>query len=195
MQGLLLVISGPSGVGKGTICRVLSQRLPNVYLSVSATTRAPRPGELDGKDYYFIDEPQFIKMINNNELLEWAKVYRYYYGTPRRPVFNALDEGRHAVLEIDVQGGLQVKRRAPDAVLIFIVPPSQEELRCRLLKRNTDAADEIEERLAWASREMAALKEYDYAVINDRVEDAVAKIEAIITAEQCRVRRFALKEE
>jgi len=194
LRGLLLVISGPSGVGKGTICRALSQRVPDLYLSISATTRSPRPGELDGVDYYFVSEQDFRKMIDGDELLEWAKVYRYYYGTPQRPVFNALKEGRHVILEIDVQGGLQVKKNTPEAVLVFVAPPSREELRRRLQGRKTDAADEIEERLAWASREMASLKEYDYAVVNDRVENAVAKIEAIMVAEQCRTQRFALNE-
>ncbi len=181
-----MVLSGPSGVGKGTICQALCQRHNRIAVSVSATTRAPRPGETDGVHYFFVSRERFRTMIERNELLEWAQVYQDFYGTPRAPVARSLAEGRDVVLEIDVQGALQVKEKLPAAVLVFIYPPSLEELERRLRRRGTDAEERIARRLEWARSELEAMPKYDYVVVNDRVEAAVAKIEAIMVAEKCR---------
>ncbi|MEW6446995.1 MAG: guanylate kinase [Bacillota bacterium] len=187
-QGLLLVISGPSGVGKGTICRALNELDPSVHLSISVTTRPPREGEREGREYFFLSEERFQELIEKDELLEWARVYTYYYGTPRRPVMEARNAGKDVVLEIDVQGGFKVREKCPDSVLIFIFPPSIRELRSRLSRRGTEDADAIETRLRWAQEELRCYNRYDYVVVNDRVEEAVAKINAIRTAEKCRPR-------
>lgn len=186
--GLLLVLSGPSGVGKGTICRRLIERDPSLYLSISMTTRPPRAGEKEGKDYFFVSEERFLQLIAQGELLEWARVYSYYYGTPLGPVVEARTAGRDVVLEIDVQGGLKVREKVPDSILIFILPPSLEELRVRLTQRGTESDAAVEERLRWAQKELSFYRDYDYAIVNERVEDVVGKINAIRTAEKCRPR-------
>jgi len=190
--GLLLVLSGPSGVGKGTICRRLIERDPTLYLSVSMTTRPPRIGEKEGKDYFFVSEERFLQLIAQDELLEWARVYSYYYGTPFRPVVEARTAGRDVVLEIDVQGGFKVREKVPDSILIFILPPSLEELRARLTQRGTENGAAVEERLRWAQKELSFYRDYDYAIVNERVEDVVDKINAIRTAEKCRPRYLNL---
>uniref|UniRef100_A0A7C1IXT3 Guanylate kinase n=1 Tax=Ammonifex degensii TaxID=42838 RepID=A0A7C1IXT3_9THEO len=190
--GLLLVISGPSGVGKGTVCRRLKELDPSVYLSVSMTTRPPRAGEKEGEDYFFVSRARFEELVAEGELLEWALVYTHYYGTPRRPVFEARAAGRDVVLEIDVQGGFKVREKVPDSILIFILPPSLAELRARLLRRGTEESKAVEERLCWAQKELSFYREYDYAIVNECVEDVVAKINAIRTAERCRPRRLNL---
>lgn len=188
MPGLLVVISGPSGAGKGTVCHLLCQRVSAARLSVSATTRPPRAREVEGLSYYFKSEREFLDMKARNEFLEWAKVYDYYYGTPLPPVEESLRCGQDVILEIDVQGGLKVKGQMPDAVLIFLAPPSLNELRRRLEGRETETPQETEERLRWAEGEMARLSEYDYVVMNDHVEDAVKKIMSIMVAEKCRTK-------
>ncbi len=185
-KGNLIVISGPSGSGKGTICRALLREMSDLHLSVSATTRQPRPGEQDGIDYYFLHRKQFEKMIADNQLLEWAEVYGYYYGTPAEPVREAISRGKDVILEIDVQGAAKVKNNYPGCVLIFIIPPSRHELEQRLTGRATDSADEIRRRLAWAEREIKELPKYDYLVINDEVAAAASKVRSIIIAERCR---------
>lgn len=190
--GLLLVLSGPSGVGKGTICRRLIERDPTLYLSVSMTTRPPRIGEKEGKDYFFVSEERFLQLIAQDELLEWARVYSYYYGTPLGPVVEARTAGRDVVLEIDVQGGFKVREKVPDSILIFILPPSLEELRARLTQRGTESGAAVEERLRWAQKELVFYRNYDYAIVNERVEDVVGKINAIRTAEKCRPRYLNL---
>ncbi|MGB9846413.1 MAG: guanylate kinase [Desulfotomaculales bacterium] len=189
-KGILVVLSGPSGAGKGTVVSALLRKLPGLVLSVSATTRTPREGEVDGASYYFLSREKFLSMIQGEELLEWAEVYGNYYGTPRRAVEKALAEGKDVLLEIDVQGGLQVKEKFPDAVLIFLLPPSLEELRARLAGRGSEPEEEVERRLAWALSELRTFPRYDYAVVNDRVEEAAEKIRSIITAEKCRTARF-----
>lgn len=188
-QGLLLLVSGPSGVGKGTICRALEAMDSSIHLSISMTTRPPRKGEREGLDYFFLSEERFQELIKKDELLEWARVYTYYYGTPLRPVMEARTAGKDVILEIDVQGGFKVREKCPDSVLIFVFPPSIEELRARLRKRGTEDPVALEARLCWAREELRCYGRYDYVVVNDKVEEAVKKINAIRTAEKCRSRR------
>lgn len=185
-RGNLIVISGPSGSGKGTICSALLAEMPDLHLSVSATTRGPRNGEKDGVDYYFLTRVQFEQMIAGGRFLEWAEVYGCYYGTPRGPVEEAINQGKDVVLEIDVQGALQVKTMFPGSVLIFLIPPSRAELERRLKNRGTESAEAIEQRLNWVEKEIKQAGKYDYLVVNDEVTAAVRKISAIITAERCR---------
>lgn len=189
-QGILIVLSGPSGVGKGTVSRALLAESTDLVCSISATTRLPREGEVNGESYYFISPQEFRQMIDRQELLEWAGVYGNFYGTPRVFVENALSEGKDVLLEIDVQGGLQVKQRFPAAVMIFLFPPSRAELQSRLLKRASESPAEMEKRLKWAEQELKMLSRYDYAVVNDRVENAVWRIQSILVAEKCRAWRF-----
>jgi guanylate kinase len=183
---LLLVISGPSGVGKGTICRELRKLDPTIHLSVSVTTRPPRGGEKEGQDYYFVSEQRFHDLIEREELLEWARVYDYYYGTPKAAVNEALAAGRDVLLEIDVQGGLKVRENHHDSVLLFVLPPSLEELAVRLRRRGTESSASIDSRLRWAKSELPYYKQYDYVIVNDTLAEAVAKASAIRIAEKCR---------
>lgn len=193
-QGLLIVISGPSGAGKGTICQELRKIHPELHLSISCTTRPPRPGERHGVNYYFVDKETFEKMISENSLLEYAKVYENYYGTPQNYVQEKLSAGKDVVLEIDIQGALQIKAKYPEGVLIFVVPPGLSLLKERLSKRGTDSAETIEKRLKCVCDELSNTKRYDYLVINDTVENALDQVEAIIKAEKCRPTRFNVKE-
>jgi guanylate kinase len=176
----LFVVSGPSGVGKGTVVKHLRERHPELLLCVSVTTRLPRPDERDGVDYLFVTAERFDEMVGGGELLEWAHVVGHRSGTPAAPVEQALSEGRDVVLEIDVQGARQVRRRVPDAVLIFLAPPSMEELERRLRSRGTEDEERLALRLATARHEMAERSWFDNVVVNDRVEDAAAQVEAII---------------
>ena len=189
-KGNLLVISGPSGAGKGTLCRILVEKDPAIKLSVSATTRPPRGDERDGVHYHFLTRAVFQRMIEAGDLLEWAEVYSNYYGTPRRLVYDVLEQGRDVILEIDIQGALQVKEKIRSAVLIFIAPPSLGELRRRLTARGTDAPEEIARRLSFTAAEMKLASRYDYIVLNDEVGPAVAKLQSIVRAEKCRPRFF-----
>lgn len=189
-EGLLLVVSGPAGVGKGTLDKALLERHQDMKLSVSATTRAPRPGEIDGVHYFFKTEEEFKTMIERNEFLEYMHVFQTnYYGTPRSFVEEQLSRGIDVILEIDVQGAMKVKKTFPNAVMIFIAPPSMAELKSRLIGRNTETLEQIEKRFATAEKEIAMLPEYEYVVTNDVVEMAVNRMEAIITAEKCKVSR------
>ena len=189
-EGLLLVVSGPAGVGKGTLDKALLERHQDMKLSVSATTRAPRPGEIDGVHYFFKTEEEFKAMIERNEFLEYMHVFQTnYYGTPRSFVEEQLSRGIDVILEIDVQGAIKVKKAFPNAVMIFIAPPSMAELKSRLIGRNTETLEQIEKRFATAEKEIAMLPEYEYVVTNDVVEMAVNRMEAIITAEKCKVSR------
>ena len=189
-EGLLLVVSGPAGVGKGTLDKALLERHQDMKLSVSATTRAPRPGEIDGVHYFFKTEEEFKAMIERNEFLEYMHVFQTnYYGTPRSFVEEQLSRGIDVILEIDVQGAMKVKKAFPNAVMIFIAPPSMAELKSRLIGRNTVTLEQIEKRFATAEKEIAMLPEYEYVVTNDVVEMAVNRMEAIITAEKCKVSR------
>jgi len=194
-RGLLLVISGPSGVGKGTLCKRLVAESTNLCLSISATTRAPRVGEIDGTNYFFVTHEEFARMIAQNELLEWASVFGNYYGTPQAYVEQQLAQGKNVVLEIDVQGAMKVKQTNPDAVMIFILPPCLEELRLRICKRGTESPASIEQRLSMVATELSQLPQYDYAVVNDEVDRAIRCIQAIIQAEECRVSRLLRNDE
>ena len=189
-KGLLIVISGPSGVGKGSIINVLLERRSNAKLSVSATTRSPRPGEIDGVHYFFIDEPTFKSMIERNEFLEYMHVFNtHYYGTPRSFVLEELEAGNDVILDIDVQGAMKVKASYPDAVLVFIAPPSMSELKERLLGRGTETPEQVERRFNTAFEEMKQVGNYDYVVVNDILDIAINKVESIIGAEKSRMTR------
>jgi guanylate kinase len=179
-RGRLFVISGPSGVGKGTVVRRLLEVRPAVRFSVSYTTRPPRPGEVDGRHYRFVDEAAFAAMAERGEFLEWAEVFGRRYGTPAAEVAAARDRGQEVLLEVDVQGARAVKERVPDAVLVFLRPPSEEELARRLRARGTEAGPALERRLAEARRELAEAPRFDHVVMNDELDRAVAQVAAII---------------
>ena len=188
-QGILIVLSGPSGTGKGTICKELLSGSTNLQYSISATTRQPRAGEVNGVNYWFVAPGEFRAMAESDELLEWAEVYGNCYGTPRRWVTDMLHSGKDVVLEIDTQGAMQIKAKFPAGVFIFIVPPSLKELEDRIIKRGTDSQAVIAKRLGCVQEELSYATQYDYAVVNDEVAAATAKIAAIIEAEKCRMER------
>ena len=185
-RGVLTVISGFSGAGKGTIMKELIKDYP-YFLSISATTRKPREGEQHGREYYFHTREEFEQMIDQNELIEWAEYVGNYYGTPKKAVAQQLEDGKNVLLEIEMQGGMSVKELFPDAVLIFVTPPSAIELKHRLTNRGTETQEEIDKRLQRASEEAAYMKMYDYIVINDKLDEAVNRIHSIITDERCKV--------
>lgn len=186
-RGILIVLSGPSGTGKGTVCKAVcgSADMAIAY-SISATTRKPRNGEQDGREYFFYSKEKFEQLRDQDGFLEWAQVYDNYYGTPRDFVENVLSSGRDCILEIDPQGALQVRKASDEAVLVFIAPPSMEELRNRLAGRGTETVEEMEKRLSCADAEIAFMDQYDYVIMNDDVEMAAAKMKAILIAEKCR---------
>lgn len=196
-KGRIIIISGPSGVGKGTVLREVMKADPKLRFSVSATTRPIRPGEVDGVHYFFIDKQQFETLIANDGLLEHACYAENYYGTPAKPVNEALEQGYSVILEIEVQGALQVMQRRPDAISIFIAPPSFEELGRRLNGRGDTAPEIAARRLQIAVSECALAEKYQYTVINNTVAEAAEEIRAILTAEACRskYRKIHLKEE
>jgi guanylate kinase len=174
------VISGPSGVGKGTVVRRLLERDPAIYYSVSAKTRAPRPGEVNGREYWFVSEAEFDGLIERGELLEWASMFGHRSGTPAGPVEQRLSAGVDVLLEIDVQGARQIRDRVPDAVLIFLEPPSRDELVRRLAARGTERAEDLQRRLAAIDEEMAQGGRFDHRVVNDEVDRAAAEVAAIL---------------
>ncbi len=190
-EGMLLIISGPSGVGKGTVCRSLLEIREAIRLSVSTTTRPPRPAEREGVDYYFTSPRRFKKMIEEGAFLEWAEVRGHYYGTGLEAVQSNLAAGEDLILEIDVQGAVQVMDKVPAAVSIFLAPPSEKELEERITGRGTESSKKISRRLTTARREMESYHLYDYIVVNDQVERAAELISSIIDAEKCRVSRGA----
>ena len=188
-KGLLVVVSGPSGAGKGTICHALLEKAPHLAYSVSATTRKPRVGEVEGESYYFLSVEAFEEMIAKDALLEWAKVYDNYYGTPLKKVEEKLAAGEDILLEIDTQGAMKVREKFPEGVFIFILPPSLAELERRIRGRDTETEDVLKKRLEAAVGEIKVGRLYTYAVTNDAVEDAVAAICHILAAEKRLVAR------
>ena len=189
-NGLLLVVSGPAGVGKGTLDKALMERNNRIKMSVSATTRAPRPGEVEGVHYFFKTEEEFKAMVDRGEFLEYMHVFgSNYYGTPRSFVEQHLANGYDVILEIDVQGAMKVKQAFPDAVLIFITAPSMSEIKSRLIGRGTESMEQVEKRFATAFEEVKMIPRYDYVIVNDVVDKAVHHMEAILEAERCRVSR------
>ena len=179
-RGRLFVVSGPSGAGKGTIIRAALERRPDILFSISATTRGPRPGERDGVDYHFISEARFRAMIEAGEFLEWAEVYGALYGTPRAPVEEALEQGQDVLLELDIQGAIAVKDAIPEAVLVFVEPPSMEALADRLRARGTEDADALARRIEAAYEEVKTGRRYDHIIVNDQVEKAVGEFLRIL---------------
>lgn len=188
-EGILLIISGPSGVGKGTVCRRLIEVRDNLKLSVSTTTRPPRSSEEEGREYNFTNMNRFKEMIKEGSFLEWAKVHSHYYGTRVAAVREVLSRGEDLILEIDVQGAAQIRRNTPGAVSIFLAPPSLEALEERIKGRGTEDPLRIRQRLIAAREEMQAYNLYDYVVVNDTVEQAAGLIGSILDAEKCRVSR------
>jgi guanylate kinase len=190
-KGFLLIISGPAGTGKGTVCKELLNKHKDIIFSVSATTRKPRVGEEDGVNYLFLEEEKFESMVKNDEFLEHAYVHTNYYGTPRGYVMDQVEKGEIVLLEIDVQGALQIKNNYSEAVFIFLLPPTMEELKNRIVKRGTESEEDINRRFENAFKELDFVGKYDYFVVNDKLEDAVSDIEAIIKAETLRVKRHS----
>ncbi len=186
-KGVLLIVSGPSGAGKGTICSEYMKRRPETFLSVSATSRAPRPGDEDGVTYYFKTREQFQQMIEGGELFEHAEFCGNFYGTPKAPALSAIESGRDVILEIEVQGALQVKKKCPEAVLVFVLPPSPQILRERLVNRQTESPEVIEKRIGEAQREISQSPHYDYIIVNDSLSEATDLLEAISDAEKAKV--------
>jgi guanylate kinase len=188
-KGILIVISGPSGAGKGTICKALAEK-NRYWISVSATTRKPRVGEVDGINYYFLKTDDFENKIIQNDFLEYAQVYGNYYGTPKSNVLKKLECGNDVILEIDIQGALKIKETFAEGIFIFVLPPSMEELKKRITERGSETAESLMTRFTSAYKELNYISKYNYAVVNTTVESAVNKIESIIIAEKCRVDRI-----
>ncbi len=186
-KGTLLVLSGPSGSGKGTMVKEYTDKYSDVFVSVSATTRAPREGEEHGVNYFFLSVDDFKQKIEENGFLEHASFCGNYYGTPRASVYEKLDEGLDVILEIDVQGAFQVKKNCPEAVLVFTMPPSYEILRQRLIGRGTESMDVVEKRLSAAIEEFKQAEKYDYIIINDKIETAAEELRAIFVSEKCKI--------
>ncbi len=189
-QGLLIVLSGPSGSGKNTVCDIVKQNNKNIWESISMTSRRPRKNEIDGQSYYFVSETEFENKIKNNKMLEYAKFAGNYYGTPKEEVQKHLDEGYDVILVIEIQGALQIKKKLDEALFVFLLPPSMEELQKRLKLRNTESEEKVMERFKTAYNEINELTKYNYVIINDDKIDAASKLEAIIKAERCRVDRI-----
>lgn len=188
-KGLLLVVSGPSGAGKGTICKEFLQNNKDVKLSISATTRNPREGEVDGVNYFFVTKEKFKDMINNNELLEHAQIYDNFYGTPKAAILENLENGNDVVLEIEMQGARQIKDVYPEGVFIFILPPSLNELKNRIVGRGTETEEQINKRFGSAVDEICQIEHYDYFIVNNDVKTSAQELEHIISAEKNKVYR------
>lgn len=189
VKGKMFVISGPSGVGKSTIVSQVLQRKEDIFLSVSATTRAKRGGEEEGVNYYYKTEAEFLKMLEEGEFLEWAQFCNHYYGTPKTPVQKMLDEGKDVILEIEIQGAMEVKKNFPESIFIFVVPPTLDELVSRIRKRGTETEEVIALRMETAKKEIQYAKEYDYILTNHSVDDTASHILSIVAAERFRMER------
>lgn len=187
-QGLLIIISAPSGTGKSTLIRELRNAIPDLEYSVSVTTREPRRGEKDGVDYIFVPKAEFEQAIKSDEFLEYATVFDHYYGTKKSLVESTIQDGKDILLDVDIQGAIQIKRKC-DGIFIFVIPPSLNILEDRLRKRNTDVEQEIVKRIARAKEEISNYVNYDYVIYNDYLADSIQKLRAIISAEKCRVFR------
>ena len=189
-KGLLLVVSGPSGTGKGTICKDIVAKHEDINLSISATTRNPRVGEVEGKSYFFKTKEEFEAMVDRGEFLEHAMIYDNYYGTPKKAIFDELDMGRDVILEIEMQGAMQIKEVYPQAVFIFVLPPSLQELRNRIVGRGTETEEQIEKRFNSAYDEIKLLGDYDYFIFNNIVEKSSEEILNILEVEKNKVKRY-----
>lgn len=189
-KGLLIVVSGPSGAGKDTICHKLIKENSNIWMSVSMTTRKPRPLEKEGVDYFFVSSEVFLNKIKDNTFLEYASYNDNYYGTPKDKVEEKLNEGKDVILVIDINGAINIKKIIPSALFIFIMPPDMETLKNRLIGRKTESKDKVVQRFITAYNEVNNYKKYNYVVVNDKVEDAVNKVKSIIQSEKCRVDRI-----
>ena len=190
-KGLLIIISGPSGAGKGTICAELIKRNKNIWISTSMTTREPRGKEENGKEYFFVSKEEFEQRIKDDKFLEYAIVHNnQYYGTPKDKIEDKLNQGYDVILEIDIQGALKVKEKIAEAICIFIMPPSMNELKTRLINRHTETEEKVLERFKAAYNEINEVTKYNYVVVNDYVDVATKKVEGIILAEKCRVDRI-----
>jgi guanylate kinase len=192
-RGTLIVVSAPSGAGKTTLCHEVRALIPDLYYSVSYTTRPPRPGEVDGVDFHFVSAAEFTAMRDRDELAEWATVHTNLYGTPAKALEGALRRGLDVLLDIDTHGARQLRQRYPDSVSVFIMAPSMADLQARLRERNSDAPGEIERRLTRAREEIGAWRHYDYLIINRDVKDAVDQLASIIQAERCRTSRLTIR--
>ena len=179
-KGVLLIVSGLSGAGKGTICKRIMEKYPDYELSISATTRDPRPGEVDGREYFFITKEEFEDRIKNGQFLEYAKYVDNYYGTPKDWVLAQMDQGKNVILEIELQGAFQVRDQIPEAVLIFIMPPDMEELERRLRGRGSETEEQIKKRLLRAMEEIEYVDQYDYVIVNEEVEKSVEMLHTIV---------------
>ena len=189
-QGLLIVLYGPSGCGKNSVIKQLLTIRPNCWISISCTSRQPRPGEENGKDYYFLSKEEFEKDITKEQFLEYAEYAGNYYGTPKKYIQQHLDQGEDVILEIEIQGALKIKEQLPETIFIFIMPPSMQELKRRLQNRKTEDAAKIDKRFKRAYEEINEISKYNYVVVNDVIETAAAKVNAILEAERCRVDRI-----
>jgi len=192
-RGALVVVSAPSGAGKSTLCSQVRSIVPNLFYSVSVTTRAPRAGENGGRDFHFVGEAEFLALRDHDELAEWAQVHGNYYGTPARPLEEALARGEDVLLDIDTQGARQLRKRYPEAVTVFVMAPSLAELEARLRMRKSDAPGEITRRLERAREEVRSWREYDYLIINKDVQEAVQRLATIIQGERWRTSRLTLR--
>ena len=186
-QGILVVVSGFSGAGKGTLMKALLEKYHNYALSISATTRSPREGEQDGREYFFVTRDKFESMIEEKELIEYAQYVNHYYGTPRQYVFQQMADGKDVILEIEIQGALKIKERFPEALLLFVMPPSADELKHRLTSRGTETADVIAARLHRAAEEAVGINSYDYILVNDQIDTCGEEMHQLIQAQHNKV--------
>lgn len=189
-KGLLLVVSGPSGAGKGTICKAFLEKNKNVKLSISATTRSPREGEVEGVNYFFVTKEKFKGMIDNGELLEHAQIYDNFYGTPKAAILENLEQGYDVLLEIEMQGAKQIKEVYPEGVFIFILPPSLDELKNRIVGRGTETEEQINKRFGSAFEEICQIENYDYFIVNKDIDQSAKELSDMISAEKNKVHRY-----